>query len=215
MRPPMATLTPTASEAPRRPADFLQPLARRVDQRPMTNQPQVQDQRKLTVGRGIAITGVLKGCAKLVIEGHVEASLEECQTLEIAEQGSFDGTAEVETCEVKGLVEGDLTVRGRLIIRATGRVLGKVRYLDLHIEPGGKLAGQIETLEPASDSRPAEATAVVAPPPAPQAAPRFTLAQSEPLRPEPLRSAPVLQPLELTEMAEDAPEGSTLTAERG
>lgn len=227
MRPPMATLTPTASEAPRRPADFLQPLARRVDQRPMTNQPQVQDQRKLTVGRGIAVAGVLKGCAKLVIEGHVEASLEECQTLEIAEHGSFDGTADVETCEVRGLVEGDLTVRGRLIIRATGRVLGKVRYLDLHIEPGGKLAGQIETLEPASDSRPAEAAAAVAPSPAPTPGPsqsppsqsppppRFTLAQAEPLRPEPLRAAPVLQPLELTEMAEDAPENATLTAERG
>ncbi len=235
-RPPIATLTPTGSEAPRRPADFLQPLARRVDQRPMTNQPQVQDTRKLTISRGIAITGLLKGCAKLVIEGQVEAELEDCQTLEIAEHGSFDGRADVESCEVKGLVEGDLTVRGRLVIRATGRVLGKVRYLDLHIEPGGKLAGQIEALEPvgerpsvdrasmdrasmdrasidrpSGETRPAPGVALANGPagaPSAPATPRFTLAQAEPTRP-----MPVLQPLELTDMADDSPP-TGLTAER-
>jgi len=201
MRPPIATLTPTASEVPRRPADFLQPLARRVDQRPMTNQPQPQDARKLTVSRGITIVGELTGCAKLVVEGHVEAALHDCQTLEIAEHGSFDGTAEVESCEVKGTLEGELTVRGRLVIRAAGRVLGKVRYQDLHIEPGGKLSGQIETLDAPPEPRAAE------PAPAP---PRFSLAQSEPSRP----AVPVLQPLELTDMAEEFA-GPTLTADRG
>jgi cytoskeletal protein CcmA (bactofilin family) len=212
-RPPIATLTPTASEAPRRPADFLQPLARRVDQRPMTNQPQVQDQRKLTVSRGITVAGELTGCAKLVVEGRVEARLHDCMTLEIAEHGSFDGKAEVETCEVKGTVEGELTVRGRLVIRATGRVLGKVRYLDLHIEPGGKLAGQIEALDAPTEVRPLDSA---------PGAPRFTLAQSEASRPDPGRSEPsrpaisVLQPLELTDMAEEPLRGGPgLTADRG
>lgn len=203
MRPPIATLTPTASEAPRRPADFLQPLARRVDQRPMTNQPQAQDQRKLTVSRGITLAGELTGCGKLVIEGRVEARLNDCVTLEIAEHGSFDGKAEVETCEVKGTVEGELTVRGRLVIRASGRVLGKVRYLDLHIEPGGKLAGQIEALDARNEARPAESGT---------GAPRFTLAQAEPSR----SAISVLQPLELTDMAEEPSlPGPTLTADRG
>src|SRR5690606_37027619 len=109
--------------------------------------------------RGISLTGTLSGCARLVIEGHVQASLEDCQTLEVAEQGSFDGSAQVESCEVKGTVEGELTVRGRLVIRATGRVLGKVRYQDLHIEPGGELAGQIEAMEgpePRAEAVPAQ-----------------------------------------------------------
>lgn len=194
MRPPIATLTPTASELPRRPADFLQPLARRVDQRPMTNQPQAQDQRRMTVARGIVVSGVLSGCGKLVVEGRVEATLHDCQTLEIAEQGTFDGTATVETCEVKGTVEGDLTVRGRLVIRATGRVLGKVRYLDLQIEPGGKLAGQIEALDGPAEAPPTRIEPTRAEPA------RFSLAAAA----EPLRPAPVaLMPLELTDMAEE------------
>lgn len=220
MRPPIATLTPTPSEAPRRPADFLQPLARRVDQRPMTNQVQSQDQRKMTVARGITVSGELTGCAKLVVEGRVQAQLHDCQTLEIAEQGCFDGVAQVESCEVRGLVDGDLTVRGRLVIRASGRVTGKVRYADLHIEPGGKLAGQIETLEAPPEPRAEPA----------QSVPRFALAQGEPLRsaaPLPVSPVlaspmlapsmpPVLTPLELTEEAEELTDDGTggLTAER-
>ena len=127
----------------------------------------------------------------------------------------LDGKAEVETCEVKGTVEGELTVRGRLVIRATGRVLGKVRYLDLHIEPGGKLAGQIEALDAPTEVRPLDSV-----PGTP--APRFTLAQAEPGRQEQGRHEPirpaisVLQPLELTDMAEEPLHpGPGLTADRG
>lgn len=162
-RPPVATATATGSEAPRRPADFLQPLARRVDQRPMTGQPSAaaeKDARRLTVARGISMQGSIAGCQRLVVEGAVEASLENCDTLEVAEQGRFVGTAEVEQAEVRGTVEGDLTVRGRLVIRAAGRVKGRIRYQDLHIEAGGKLHGQIETLEPdleAEDRAPEDA----------------------------------------------------------
>lgn len=174
-RPPVATATATGSEAPRRPADFLQPLARRVDQRPMTGQPSAaadKEPRRLTVARGISLNGAIAGCQRLVVEGSVEATLDSCETLEVAEQGSFLGTAEVEQAEVRGRIEGDLTVRGRLVIRATGRVKGRIRYQDLHIEAGGKLHGQIETLEPemeAEEDRPsagtpiAEAPSAVAP----------------------------------------------------
>ena len=117
----------------------------------MTGQPSAatdKEPRRLTVARGISLNGAIAGCQRLVVEGSVEASLDSCETLEVAEQGSFLGTAEVEQAEVRGRIEGELTVRGRLVIRATGRVKGRIRYQDLHIEAGGKLHGQIETLEP-------------------------------------------------------------------
>lgn len=190
-RPPLPTLTPTGSEAPRRPADFLQPLARRADQRPMTGQPPAtaaaeKDQRRLTVARGITVTGAIKGCAKLVIEGRVEAELEDCEALEVADQGVFRGQATVEQAEIRGSVSGSLTVRGRLAIRGTGRVTGQVRYQDLHIEPGGRLAGQIETLEEFGGEE------------EPASEPSFGFAQA----PQPVRAA--LTPLELTESSETA-----------
>ena len=143
-RPPIATLTPTASEAPRRPADFLQPLARRVDQRPMTNQPQVQDQRKLTVSRGITVAGELTGCAKLVVEGRVEADLSETRAIEISPDGFFKGNAEIDQAEIAGRFEGTITVRQRLFIRSTGKVVGTIRYGTVEIEAGGEIAGDVQ-----------------------------------------------------------------------
>jgi cytoskeletal protein CcmA (bactofilin family) len=40
--------------------------------------------------------------------------------------------------------EGSLVVRGRLLIRATGRVRGDVRFGELEIERGGQLAGSVD-----------------------------------------------------------------------
>ena len=50
----------------------------------------------------------------------------------------------VQVAEVHGTIEGNLTVRQRLVIHATGRVTGKIRYGKVVIEEGGQLSGDIE-----------------------------------------------------------------------
>jgi len=179
-RPPIMTFTPTASEPPRRPADFLQPLARRVDQKPMIGSAQ-QETRRLTVPRGITLKGAVAGCQRLTVEGQVEAALSDCLVLEIAENGCFIGQATVEQADVRGRIEGELTVLGRLQVRATGRVSGRIRYQDLSIEPGGKLAGQVELLEgePEEAEETASGEAALRAVPQPAGAPRFALATAE------------------------------------
>jgi cytoskeletal protein CcmA (bactofilin family) len=102
--------------------------------------------KKLIVGRDIFLSGEIKSCNKLVVEGSVEAALRDCQTVEIAEAGLFRGSAEIDTADVSGRFEGDLTVRTRLIIRSTGRIVGTVRYGQIEIERGGVISGQIEHL---------------------------------------------------------------------
>jgi cytoskeletal protein CcmA (bactofilin family) len=68
--------------------------------------------------------------------------------VEIAESGRFtNGKAEVENAEISGIYEGELTVRNRLLIRATGRVRGTVRYGELEIERGGKLSGTVSMID--------------------------------------------------------------------
>ena len=85
-----------------------------------------------------------------MIEGRVEAKLSDVHTVEIAECGSFKGTAEVEDAEVSGIFEGDLIVRNRLVIYASGEVRGNIGYGEVEIERGGKLTGQIKTVAPAA-----------------------------------------------------------------
>jgi len=102
--------------------------------------------RVLTVGNDILLKGEVTACDRVVIEGKVEAKLSEVDVLAIAACGSFKGTAEVDQAEINGLFEGDLIVKHRLVIYATGEVRGNITYGEIEIERGGKLTGQIKTV---------------------------------------------------------------------
>ena len=118
----------------------------------------------LTVGPEINLAGEITACDRLVVEGSVQVTLNRTRAIEIAETGRFtNGKAEVEEAEIAGVYEGTLTVRRRLLIRSTGRVSGNVRYGELEIERGGRIAGTIERL-PEEPLR-----AVTTPPPAAEA----------------------------------------------
>lgn len=117
----------------RRPGDV--PLARRGGE---------NESKTLIVGHGICLTGEITACDKLVVEGRVEATLTS-RVIEISDTGLFKGSAEIDEAEVRGRFEGDLIVRKRLFIGATGRVSGKVRYGQLEVEAGGQLSGDIRS----------------------------------------------------------------------
>jgi cytoskeletal protein CcmA (bactofilin family) len=122
-----------APDLPRRPGDPT-PQPRRGE----------GELRKLTVGREITLSGEINSCDLLVIEGSVEANLTNCRDIEIADGGLFKGEAAIEEAEIRGRFEGNLTVRKRLLIRASGRVLGTIRYGQLEIECGGQISGDIQ-----------------------------------------------------------------------
>lgn len=108
--------------------------------------------RVLTVGNDILLKGEIATCDRLVIEGKVDATLNDVHTVEIAETGSFRGAAHIEDAEISGLFEGDLIVRNRLVIYATGRVRGKITYGEIEIERGGELTGEIKSSSSGSQS---------------------------------------------------------------
>jgi cytoskeletal protein CcmA (bactofilin family) len=98
---------------------------------------------KLTVGPNIKLKGVeITDCDTLVVEGLVEATMDS-RVMQIAEHGAFKGSAEIDIAEIHGQFDGNLTVRQKLVIHATGKVTGKIRYGKLVIEEGGQLAGEI------------------------------------------------------------------------
>jgi cytoskeletal protein CcmA (bactofilin family) len=116
--------------------------------------------KKLIVGRDIALNGEIKSCDKLVVEGHVEANISDCRVIEIAEGGSFKGMAEIDSAEISGTFDGSITARELLVIRATGRITGKVRFGQLEIERGGEVTGDIQAYGKAeAHSAPTQITA--------------------------------------------------------
>lgn len=97
----------------------------------------------LTVGPNIKLKGVeITDCDTLVVEGTVEATMSS-RLIQIAEAGAFKGSAEIDIAEIRGSFDGTLTVREKLVIHATGKVTGKIRYGKIVIEEGGQISGEI------------------------------------------------------------------------
>lgn len=103
-------------------------------------------ERKLTVGRGLSLSGEITACDVLVVEGKVEAKLTDGKLLEITESGQFKGSVEIENADIAGRYDGQLVVHGRLTVRGTGRVSGMVKYGELEINAGGQIIGELQVV---------------------------------------------------------------------
>ena len=127
---PIGAAGAPAAAPPRRPAE------------PIRQEP-AREVRKLIVGREITLSGEIAACDHLIVEGTVEASVKECHRLEVAEAGLFRGAVEIHEAEIAGRFEGSIVVQGRLSVRSTGRIEGKIQYGELAVDAGGTLDGEV------------------------------------------------------------------------
>ena len=145
---------PRAADAPRRPV--TEPIPVPVTPPPIaappppplpTTPPRRSEAglRQLTVGREISLSGEIASCDTLIVEGSVEANLQNCRDVDIAETGLFKGSAEIDNADVRGTFEGNLIVRKRLLIRSGGQVSGTIRYGQIEIELGGQISGDVQS----------------------------------------------------------------------
>jgi len=115
--------------------------------KPVVDKTEERKEAKLIVGPDIKMKGVeVADCDTLVVEGRIEATLDS-RVLQIAPNGIFCGTVAVDTAEIHGRLEGELTVRKHLTIHATGKVSGKIRYAKIKVEEGAELSGEISMME--------------------------------------------------------------------
>ncbi|THF55619.1 bactofilin family protein [Pseudothauera rhizosphaerae] len=112
---------------------------------------------RLIVGPEVKLKGAeILDCDTLVVEGRVEATMDS-RVIRIAENGAFSGTVGIDVAEIHGRFDGELTARKQLIVHATGRVSGKIRYGKILIEEGGEISGDVQSLSSAQEgSRTAE-----------------------------------------------------------
>jgi cytoskeletal protein CcmA (bactofilin family) len=150
-RPP---LTPNAPE-PNLPP--VMPAAPSADSTTSTQPSADASGKRLIVGQGIKLKGEISACDRLIVEGHVEVTLNDTRTVEIKPSGRFIGSCEVEQAEISGIYEGDLTVRGRLTVHASGMVTGNIHYGEIELERGGRVAGELKVRDAgAASSKPAD-----------------------------------------------------------
>lgn len=146
--------TPGAAEPPTL-ADMLPASARPMDAAAfaVSASDLPESGARLIVGPNVKLKGAdIHDCDTLVVEGRVEATMDS-RVLRIAEQGAFSGKVSIDVAEIYGQFEGELTVRSQLIVHATGRVSGTVRYGKLLVEEGGELSGEVRALSAAAEAR--------------------------------------------------------------
>ncbi len=111
--------------------------------------PDAEGERKesrLIVGPDIKLKGVeITDCDTLVVEGRVEASLDS-RVIQIAEHGTFCGTVAIDVADIRGHFEGEITARKQLVVHASARMNGKIRYGALKVEEGAQLTGELSSL---------------------------------------------------------------------
>jgi cytoskeletal protein CcmA (bactofilin family) len=146
-RQPFTTAAPPQPTPPAGARPGLPPI------RPQARDP--SERRTLVVGRGISVQGTVQDAERLVVEGTVEASMIHATELAISPGGIFKGEIEVEDAEIAGTIDGTLTARGSLIVRASGKVLGTARCRRLQVEDGGQITGRIEMLTDQARPEPA------------------------------------------------------------
>jgi len=144
---PQTTL-PTRPARPPLPGAPLAASARTPAERLRAELTAAQPGRNLIVGRDIRLTGEIRDCDRLVVEGVVEGDITETRALEIAESGRVEGRVAVEICELAGDFSGELSVRDLLCLRGSARLRGRVRYGEIEIERGAELGGDVDRHDP-------------------------------------------------------------------
>ena len=144
LNPSLAGATPPQpSPAPARPAPA--PAAEPAASMPVAKAGGVSD-AQLIVGPNVKLKGAeILDCDTLVVEGRVEATMDS-RVIRIAEKGAFSGKVSIDIAEVWGRFDGELTARNQLIVHATGKVTGKIRYGKILIEEGGEVSGEVAAL---------------------------------------------------------------------
>ena len=108
------------------------------------------DERPLSglLGRGATYEGELTFEGRVRLDGTFKGKLTTDDTLEIGEGGRVDTAAAVEAARTRA--------RRRLIIEATGRVIGAVDATSLEVMPGARLSAMVQVGD-ASAPKPIEA----------------------------------------------------------
>ncbi|MBY0267996.1 MAG: polymer-forming cytoskeletal protein [Burkholderiales bacterium] len=150
--PALTTTEPLPEAAPR---DNITPVSPRSPAPAASERSRSEPAQgsKLIVGPDIKLKGVeITDCDTLVVEGTVEAAMDS-RVIQIAERGVFKGTVSIDIAEIHGRFDGELTAREQLIVHASGKLSGKIRYGRIKIEEGGELCGDIARTDAAKPQR--------------------------------------------------------------
>jgi cytoskeletal protein CcmA (bactofilin family) len=105
----------------------------------------------LYVGQGVCVKGDLLVPGIVVVDGVIEGNVNG-RAVWVSPSGVVKGTIVVTEAEIHGTISETIEVKQLLIVHATGRVLGDVRYGELQLEKGAVISGTLSCVSDQKDA---------------------------------------------------------------
>ena len=113
-----------------------------VDETPVY-EPEVAAQPDFILGEQTSIIGKIAYQGHAVIHGLFEGEFEGGISLTIGPQGFVKADIHVNEAEISGKVEGNITVKSRLILRGSAEIRGNITAPRISVDEGVSIMGQV------------------------------------------------------------------------
>ena len=101
----------------------------------------------LFVGEGVIVKGTFEVPEMAVVAGLVEGELNTKEVL-VDTTGIVNGRINAEVVEIRGEVTQGLHVTNHLNIRSSAKITGLTQYVEMSVEKGAKLSGELRVIDP-------------------------------------------------------------------
>ena len=101
---------------------------------------------KVIIGNGVKIKGEIMDADEVQIDGQADVTVNTTNLL-VGGTGDLKGNITSNNIDVWGKLEGEVKVSGTLTIQEQGSVSGNIEYQELHIKLGGKIKGEVKSLD--------------------------------------------------------------------
>jgi cytoskeletal protein CcmA (bactofilin family) len=123
------------------------------------------------IGAGVTLKGEVSASDLIVVDGAIEGDVS-ARVLKVGQGGVIRGNVSATEADVSGWISDSVEIKQLLVVRASGRVEGKIAYGEIELEKGAVIAGELTALEDYRAAKPspaakagAERVEVAAPPP--------------------------------------------------
>ena len=101
---------------------------------------------KVIIGNGVKIKGEIMDADEVQIDGQADVTVHTTNLL-VGGTGDLKGNITSDNLDVWGKLEGEVKVSGTLTIQEQGTVAGNIEYQELQIKLGGKINGEVKSLD--------------------------------------------------------------------
>jgi cytoskeletal protein CcmA (bactofilin family) len=106
------------------------------------------DNPETVVSAGMRIEGELKSSGNIQLDGIVAGKVHTSQDLLIGPNAQIDADLIAANAVVAGIVKGNITAKGSVVIAETGKVVGNISCAQLGIREGAYFSGACRMAEP-------------------------------------------------------------------